>query len=274
MWDTLCSFSKDKRSRLEAEIGVIAILHTWTQQLEYHPHVHCIVPAGGLTASGHWKHKDGKFLFSDKALSIVFKNKFIDQLKTVHKAGNLVNQHPMSPLEFDQFIARLGRKKWVIKSKSGFAGRASVLEYLGRYTHKIAISNYRLLRLKNGQVTFTYRDRKAGDVKRIKSLPVDEFIKRFSWHILPKGFIKIRHYGLFSTRVKQVKLAQVRQALGEVAKKKPVKLTIAEVIYQTTGKQMYLCPVCKEGTMVNTQEIRPARGSPNRLINSTLTRWL
>ena len=93
MWATLCTFSKDKRSRLEAEIGVISILHTWTQKLEYHPHLHCIVPAGGLTASGKWKHKDSKFLFSVKALSIVFKHKFLDELKTMYKSGILVNKH-------------------------------------------------------------------------------------------------------------------------------------------------------------------------------------
>ena len=179
----------------------------------------------------------------------------------------------MNPREFKQFIIQLRNKKWIINSRPGFAGRASVLEYLGRYTHKIAISNYRLLQLKDGQVIFTYRDRKAGDVKREMSLPIDVFIQRFSWHILPKGFIKIRHYGLFSTRVKQAKLALVRNALDQGQQEKPKKLTIAEVIYLTTGKDVHLCPICKEGRMMVFKEIAPARGSPNNLITITSKSW-
>lgn len=273
MWATLCSFSKDPRSRLQAEIGVISILHTWTQKLEYHPHLHCIVPSGGLS-NGQWKYKHGKFLFSVKALSVVFKNKLCDAIKTMHNAGVIVNKQGLNPDEFAQFIAQVRNKKWVVNSKPGFAGRASVLEYLGRYTHKIAISNYRLVSLKDGRVTFTFRDRKAGDVKKVMSLTVEEFIQRFSWHILPKGFIKIRHYGLFSTRTKQTKLAMVRTSLGESQKPKPDKLTIAEVIFQTTGRNIHLCPCCKEGVMVVVKKIPPARGSPNALLKTVNASWL
>ncbi len=268
MWATLCSFSKDPRSRLEAEIGVISILHTWTQKLEYHPHLHCIVPAGGLSASGHWKHKKGKFLFSVKALSTVFKHKLIDEIKKLHNGKELISEEFNTPHYFDDFISNLRKKKWVINSKPGFAGRASVLEYLGRYTHKIAISNYRLLSIKNGKVYFTYRDRKAGDIKKVMSLSINDFIFRFSLHILPKGFIKIRHYGLFSTRVKQTKLALVRAALGEAPKSKAPKLSVAEVIFQTTGRDIHLCNCCKEGMMVIVKEIPAARGSPRKLPNT------
>jgi hypothetical protein len=262
MWATLCSFSKDPRSRLQAEIGVISILHTWTQKLKYHPHLHCIVPVGGLTASGQWKTKKGNFLFSVKALSTVFKNKFCDGLKTLHNAGVLDDNSSHSKRGFEQLITKLYQKQWVVNSKPGFAGKSSVLEYLGRYTHKIAISNYRLIRYENGMITFSYRDRKAGDIKKVMSLPVDEFIQRFSWHILPKGFIKIRHYGLFSTRTKRVKLALVAKALGQHPMPKPPKRTIAEVILQTTGQNIYSCPDCKTGLMVMVKEIPPVRGSP------------
>jgi nucleoid DNA-binding protein len=262
MWATLCSFSKDPRSRLQAEIGVISILHTWTQRLEYHPHLHCIVPSGGLTTSGHWKEKDGKFLFLVKSLNLVFKTKFCDELEKLHNGGVIINKLQMNNTEFASFIIELKRKKWVVNSKPGFAGRASVLEYLGRYTHKIAISNYRLISLKDGQITFTFRDRKAGDINKEMSLPVDEFIKQISRHVLPKQFIKIRHYGYFSTRTKKVKLALIRKALGEAPKTKPAKLTIAEVIFRTTGHDIHLCPFCKAGMMIVIKEIPAARGSP------------
>jgi len=171
-------------------------------------------------------------------------------------------------------MARVRNKKWVVNSKPGFAGRASVLEYLGRYTHKIAISNYRLASLKDGRVTFTYCDRKAGDVKKVMSLIVEKFIQRFSWHILPKGFIKIRHFGLFSTRTKQTKIALVRASFGEKQQSKPAKLTIAEVIFQTTGRHIHLCPCCKEGFMVVVKKIPPARGSPNALLKTVNASWL
>jgi len=260
MWETLRSFARDPRSRLQADIGVIAILHTWTQQLMYHPHLHCIVPVGGLTADGQWKHKKGKFLFSVKALSQVFRNKLCDGLKRLHANGDLSVK--LNDTVFYGQLAILRKKKWVVNSKPGFAGRSSVLEYLGRYTHKVAISNYRLISLENGRVTFSYRDRKAGDIKKIMSLTVKEFIQRFSWHILPKGLIKIRHYGLFSTRVKKVKLALVRKALGEAAPKKPIKLSVAEVILQTTGQDIHLCSEC-QGVLMITTELPPARGSPS-----------
>jgi len=260
MWETLRSFAKDPRSRLQADIGVIAILHTWTQQLMYHPHLHCIVPVGGLTADGHWKHKKGKFLFSVKAISQVFRNKLCDGLRQLHVSEEL--SISLSNKAFYDQLAILRRKQWVVNSKPGFAGRSSVLEYLGRYTHKIAISNYRLLGLENGRVIFSYRDRRAGDIKKVMSLTIDQFIQRFSWHILPKGLIKIRHYGLFSTRVKKEKLALVRKALGQATPKKLDKLSVAEVILQTTGQDIRLCGIC-QGLLVAVEEIPPARGSPS-----------
>lgn len=263
MWSTLLSFSKDKRSRLQAEIGVISILHTWTQKLEYHPHLHCIVPAGGLTTAGKWKGKDGKFLFSVKALSTVFKNRFCEKLKR-HRL-ELRLSHGLTQGNFYGFLRRLKAKKWVVNSKPGFKGKESVLEYLGRYTHKIAISNYRLIKLSDGQVVFSYRDRKAGDVKKVMRLPVKEFLCRFKQHILPARFVKIRHYGLFSTRVKQEKLARVRKALGQPRQEKKEKLSLAEVILETTQVNIHHCKSCQEGDMVVVKLLPPVRGSPSGL---------
>lgn len=265
MWGTILSFSKDKRSRLQAETGVVSILHTWTQKLEYHPHLHCIVPAGGLTTAGKWKAKQGKFLFSVKALSVVFKNKFCDALQLLYRQNdlNFIGQ-PLRKTEFIGFIKNLKRKKWVVNSKPGFKGKQSVLEYLGRYTHKIAISNYRLIKLQQGQVVFSYRDRRAGDIKRVMSLPAKDFLLRFSQHMLPKGFVKIRHYGIFSTRVKQVKLALVRKALSQQQPQKKEKRTLAEVILKTTGTDINICTCCKQGHMVLVKIIHPPRGSPRK----------
>ena len=262
MWDTLLSFSKDPQSRLEAEIGVISILHTWTQKLEYHPHLHCIVPDGGLTSHG-WKTGTGKFLFLVKNLSNVFKGKFCDGLKVLYAKGELKNES-RNEYDFDRYLTSLKSKKWVVHSKPGFKGKESVLEYLGRYTHKIAISNYRLISLKGGEVTFSYRDRRAGDVKKVTSLPVSKFLHRFAQHILPRGFVKVRHYGLFSTRTKQAKLAQVRKALSLPVVPKPDKHSLSEVLLETMGIDINECQSCKQGRLVITKILPNSRGSPNR----------
>ncbi len=265
MWATLLSFSQDKRSRLQAEIGVISILHTWTQKLEYHPHLHCIVPGGGLTVDGKWKDKSGKFLFCVKSLSNVFKNKFCHEL--IQLKAELRLPDGITEANFWKFVRLLRKKKWVVNSKAGFNGKQSVLEYLGRYTHKIAISNYRLLKFSDGRVVFSYRDRTAGDVQKIMSLPVKDFLLRFKQHILPRGFVKIRrgghpHYGLFSTRVKKEKLARVREALGQAPQEEKQKLTLSEVILKTMQVDIHCCKSCQQGQMVVVRVLPPVRGSP------------
>ncbi|WP_224994292.1 IS91 family transposase [Cesiribacter sp. SM1] len=262
MWDTLLSFASDERSRLEAQIGTISILHTWTQKMEYHPHLHCIVPAGVLIADGKWKAASGKFLFSVKALSQVFRGKFCQGLRELKSRLKL--SRGITKANFDWFLKQLKEKPWVVNSKPGFKGKESVLEYLGRYTHKIAVSNYRLLKLDQGQITFSYRDRAKGDVKRVMSLPVKEFLLRFKQHILPRGFVKIRHYGLFSTRVKKEKLALVRKALGQKQKQKLQKLSLQQVIEKTLQQNIYQCKSCKEGNLVIVKLLPPTRGSPSK----------
>lgn len=265
MWETLRSFSQDERSRLQAQLGTISILHTWTQQLDYHPHLHCIVPSGGLTSDGRWKAASGKFLFSVKALGQVFRGKFCQGLRELKSKLKLSGGITKS--NFDWFLKQLKEKPWVVNSKPGFKGKESVLEYLGRYTHKIAISNYRLLKLSDGLITFSYRDRAKGDVKRVMSLPLKEFLLRFKQHILPRGFVKIRrgghpHYGLFATRVKQEKLAQVREALGEKQKQKLQKLSLQQVILKTMQQNIYQCKSCRQGNLVVIKVLPPSRGSP------------
>jgi hypothetical protein len=265
MWATLLSFSKNPQSRLMAEIGVISILHTWTQKLEYHPHVHCMIPSGGLTSAGHWKPKSGKFLFHVGCLGTTFRKNFCKKLEELYKGNLLKFKQPISSDEFAIFVHSLRQKAWVVNSKPGFKGKSSILEYLGRYTHKIAISNYRLIKLENGIVTFNYRDRKAGDVKRIMKLEVSVFLRRFAQHFLPRYFVKIRHYGLFSTRVKKEKLALVRASIKEPIPTKKQKLTIQEVILKTTGVDVKTCPDCEQGKMQVIEIRPPPRGSPRRI---------
>ncbi len=263
MKQTLLSFAKDKRSRLMAEIGIISILHTWTQKLQYHPHLHCIVPSGGLTAEGKWKAKSSKYLFYVKNLSGVYKEKFCDALLILYQENQLLI--PSSGfVDFDAFVEDLKQKKWVVNSKPGFKGKSSVLEYLGRYTHKIAISNYRLIQLKDGAITFTYRDRNAGDVKRVMSLDVKTFLTRFVQHLLPYRFVKIRHYGIFSSRVKKTKLSQIRKSLSlEPEIKKEVALP--DTAHKLCEEDIRKCRHCKQGTMVIIKILPPLRGSPRKL---------
>ncbi|NOQ71719.1 MAG: IS91 family transposase, partial [Crocinitomix sp.] len=249
---------------------VISILHTWTQKLEYHPHLHCIVPSGGLTASGEWKAKSGKFLFYVPNLSKVFKAKFCEGFKLLYNTQKLKTPTGFNPTEFKAFVNALFDKDWVVNSKPGFNGKAHVLEYLARYTHKIAISNYRLKSVENGLVNFTYRDRKKGDIKRLTKLPVVAFLQRFAQHILPKYFVKIRHYGIFSTRVKKQKLILIRKALNQTAPPKKDKMTLAQVVLETTGIDVTRCTSCNEGEMIVFKVIHPSRGSPRKLLPNKL----
>jgi hypothetical protein len=266
--ETLLSFGKDKRSRLEAKIGVIAILHTWTQLLEFHPHIHCIVPGGGLTDGGEWKSvKRKKYLFCSEAMSTVFKAKFCEGLKKLYNKLNMPQK--MSAIknkaQFDCFVDTIKEKGWVVDSRPSFDGSRQVLEYLGRYTHKIAISNYRLINVTDTHVTFSYLDRRDGNKQKLKTLEIDEFIERFLQHALPPRLVKIRHFGYFATRVKKHCLKQIKDSLGEKIIERPAKLSLEQVLLQTKGIDVKKCSCCKVGNMVVFKVIHPIRGDPRRL---------
>ena len=183
-WATLKSFGKNK----EMQMGMIALLHTWGQQLSLHPHLHCIVPGGGINANGKWKKSrtDGKFLFSVKELSKVFRAKYCQRLKQE------------LPVAYEKIRKGLWEKDWVVFAKRPFGSSKSVVEYLGRYSHKIAISNHRIRSVDEQNVVFSYKDYRQQGQKKTMQLGHREFIRRFSFHILPKGFVKIRHYGFLS----------------------------------------------------------------------------
>ena len=229
-WSVLNSFGNDHKW-LGAQGGMIAILHTWGQTLSLHPHLHCIVPGGGLNKQGKWStaKTNGKYLFSVKAMSKVFRARFIAALRE------------QIPLHINpELLNELYKKDWVVFAKRPFGGPQSVIEYLGRYTHKIAISNHRIKNIAGSKITFSYKDYRQRGIT--KEMPMDalEFIRRFAMHILPKGFVRIRHYGILSSTSKQASTLIIKEQLPAIKDRvKPV-----EALYNP--KQ---CPCCKEETM-------------------------
>ena len=232
-WETLQTFGKNKN----LQMGMIAVLHTWGQNLSLHPHLHCIVPGGGVDENGAWKNikNDGKFLFPVKALSKVFRAKFCEKLKANLKDKFNENQEN----EYEKIRQSLWEKPWVVYAKKPFGSPKSVVEYLGRYTHKIAISNGRIRGIDDKTVTFDYKDYRQKGIKKQMVLSHEEFIRRFAMHILPKRFVKIRHYGFLSSTWKRIKLKKLQQKLGIQPKEKPLPKPFQPK-----------CSCCKVGNLV------------------------
>ena len=231
-WDTLRQFG-DNAKHLGARMGMIAVLHTWGQNLSLHPHLHCIVPGGGVTPACNWKsaRNKGKFLFNVKSMSTVYRAKYVKYLRKA------LPELPQSLYD------TLFKKQWVVYAKRPFGRPQHVIEYLGRYTHKIAISNHRILDIDKdqGKVTFDVKNYRKGGQKTTMTLDVEEFIRRFSQHILPKGFTRIRHYGILSGTWKCKHLKELQEKLQQ----KP-HLNDTE----KTDSLIRKCPYCKKGTMV------------------------
>jgi hypothetical protein len=240
-WETLRLFGKNKH----VTPGMIAVLHTWGQNLMLHPHLHCIVPGGGIDSNGKWKNirTDGRFLFPVKALSSVFRAKYVALLRK----GELLTNESIKPLF---------AKQWVVYAKRPFAYPAHVVEYLGRYTHKVAISNSRLISYEHNSVTFSYKDYRNGGILKTMELDDTEFVRRFSLHILPNGFVRIRHYGMLSSDSKKVAIASIKNQMGNK------ELCFIDLRKLKTFDPL-ICPCCGTPTMV-TVEIIPARGPPDQ----------
>jgi len=201
---TLLKVAADPR-HLGAHIGVISVLHTWGQNLLLHPHVHCVIPAGGLSPDqSSWVHTSDPFFLPVKVLSRVFRGKFCAGLKRLHRRQQLRCAGPASalaePKQFRQLLRRLHRQDWVVYAKPAFGGPQKVLRYLGRYTHRIAISNHRLLAFDGERVTFRWKDYARGGKQRTMTLLATEFLRRFFLHVLPKGFVRIRYFGFLANR--------------------------------------------------------------------------
>lgn len=212
--------------RLGADIGVLAILHTWGQNLLLHPHVHCVVPAGGLSPDRtQWLRTQPRFLLPLPILRTVFRGKFLAGLRRLYRRGQLICQGPAAEYKdlkkFSRLIGPLHRRRWVVYAKKAMGGSEQVLRYLGRYTHRIAISNHRLLAFDGEHVTFRWKDYAHGCKQRTMTLPAQKFLRRFFLHVLPRGFVRIRHYGLLANRFRHHNLALARQLL---ANSEPQKL--------------------------------------------------
>lgn len=250
-------FSSDPK-HLGAETAMTSILHTWGQNLSLHPHLHCIVPGGGITPSNHWKEgkSNGKYLFPTKALANVFRAKFMSVLRS-------------SGIKVDQSIAkRVFQKQWVVYAKKPFFEPEQVVEYLGRYTHKIAISNHRIQSIDPyGNISFAWKDYRKGGKKGVMKLSAHEFLRRFSQHILPSGFVRIRHYGVLASRNKSVKLNLARTFYGMEKWQKPEKVNWEKVAQERMDFIPHQCPKCKEGVMKVIAVIEPQRGPPVNIPN-------
>lgn len=253
-WKTLCLFAKDPKL-LGAQLGAIAILHTWDQQLNFHPHVHFIVPAGGLTNKGQWKHskQQGEFLFDVKQMSVKFSAMFVKKLRKLKQQGKII-----------KFVPRdLIKKPWVVYAKQAFGSAESVLEYIGRYTHRVAISNARILNVTKTHVTFRWCNRKNGYKTETTTLTGVEFLEKFLDHIVPAYFRRIRHLGFLSTRSKVVALESIRKSLQVPFEPLP-KLSRAEILTLRFGERSLLtCRICG-GEMVVIETYPRQRAPPEK----------
>jgi len=240
--ETIRSLASDKKY-LGAKIGLTSILHTWGQNLTFHPHIHMIVPGGGLTKDGRWVAGSKKFFIPVKAMSRLFRGKFLFHLKGVLD-GLIQNGTVENPSVFEALLSSLYQKEWYVYCKRPFKTTYSVLEYLGRYTHRIAISNHRIISADDGKVAFKYRDYRDNGKEKVMTLESGEFMRRFLLHILPPRFVKIRHYGFLATAVKGRELIHCFKLLGlepEIIRERP---DTAELIKRLTGVDIYICPCC------------------------------
>jgi hypothetical protein len=268
---TLLELGRDPKY-LGAEIGFTALLHTWTRTLLDHPHLHCIVTGGGLSADGkRWKRSRRRFFLPVRVLSKLFRGKFLSLFKRACRSGAIVFCGEIAALaneaSFKRFLRGLYAEQWVVYCKPPFGSASKVLEYLGRYTHRVALSNERIVGMDAGAVTFCYRD--AADHNLMKRMTVDafEFIRRFLLHILPDRFMKIRHYGLLCNRHRAAKLARCKELLA-VKDDEPGKAETGEtwqaLLLRITGIDLSVCPVCGKGKMITLARLPPvcSRGPP------------
>ena len=234
---------------LGADVGAVAVLHTWGQNLIYHPHIHMLVPAGGLSEDGiEWIPAPKKYFAPQKALAAIFRGAMVRRIGEEMSEAAL--QLPEKFPNFKELKQQLYLKGWNVKSKKAFGGINSVLQYLGRYTHRVAISNSRLKSMENGKVTFSYKNNRNNGLKETMELDAMEFARRFLWHILPSGFYKIRYIGILATRHIYGKREQAIALVGKTLCLPLLEgLNAYEVVKILLGKEPLLCPVCKKGIM-------------------------
>jgi hypothetical protein len=264
--ETLETIAADPKY-LGARIGFFAVLHTWGQNLLHHPHLHCVVPGGGLSPDGwHWISCRPGFFLPVRVLSRLFRRLFLRYLKNAFDSGKLHLAGSLEKLrdthEFHSYLAPLGETEWVVYAKPPFAGPQQVLDYVGRYTHRVAISNNRLVSIEDKRVSFRWKDYRHHDRQKTMTLSADEFMRRFLLHVLPDGFQRIRYYGFLANRHRQHKLTLCRQLLGmPPLQPQPEADSLAsgyELQYERlSGSCLRQCPVCHQGRMIDVEVLAP-----------------
>jgi putative transposase/transposase-like zinc-binding protein len=257
--ETLLEVARDPR-RLGADIGFFSVLHTWNQKLEHHPHVHCVVPEGGLAPNRRrWiRSRYARFFLPVKVLGKVFRGKFTDALEAAFAEGKLRFPGALKPFAAPKIFAQLLRRgwsrRWVVYAKAPFGGPEHVLNYLGNYTHRVAISNHRLLSLEDGSVAFRWRDSAHGNQQRVMSLPVDEFLRRFLLHLLPRGFVRIRYFGFLAHRRRKQMLPLCR----ELIQAQSAPAAPPPVVADSPRASFWMCPACG-ARMIIVERLTPMR---------------
>ena len=267
--ETLSTIAAD-RKHLGAEIGFFAVLHTWGQNLLFHPHLHCVVPGGGISPDGtRWVPCRPGFFLPVRVLSRLFRRLFLTHLQEAFDAGQL---HFFSSLEalhdpqaFARYLDPVRNQEWVVYAKPPFAGPQQVVDYVGRYTHRVAISNHRLVEIEHGQVKFHWRDYRDHNQQKIMTLSADEFIRRFLLHVLPTGFHRIRYYGFLGNRYRKEKLEHCRQLLGMTPPNEnssQPQEDYRDRYARLTGRSLRECPVCHRGRMTTVKLLAGVRSPP------------
>jgi hypothetical protein len=271
---TLRTIGADPK-HLGAEIGFLAVLHTWGQTLMNHPHLHCVVPGGGLSPGGQrWIACRPGFFLPVRVLSALFRRLFLERLEQAYDASELTLVSALEPLRtpdaFQRHLAPLREQQWVVYAKSSFAGPQQMLDYLGRYTHRVAISNHRLLDIDDATVTFQWRDYRDDNQSKAMTLTADEFIRRFLIHVLPSGFHRLRYFGFMGNCHRKEKLARCRALLGmQAAPPQPdVTQDYRDRYEALTGISLRQCPACNNGRMITVEHLKPFTTGPPRLDSS------
>ena len=250
VWATLKAFGADPK-RLGGQLGVTAVLHTWGQQLWRHVHLHCLIPGGALDAAGQWHAARSNYLFPDRALTRHFRGRMVSELRQAYQQGEL--ERITHPGEVDQILDRLMGVDWVVKTKPWIRKAETVVKYLSRYTYRTAISDSRIGEISGGDVEVNYKDYQDNDRWKILKLPGEELIRRFLLHVLPKGLMRIRHYGFLANRCRKQKLARIRQLLGQITDNEAADESLKE------KKNDWSCPKCQRGQMRVRLELTPIR---------------
>lgn len=273
--ESLLMLAMDKKY-LHALTGIVAVLHTWGQNLMDHPHLHTLVPAGGWSEMAQcWKSSRKNFFLPVKVISTVFRGKFLSHLRAAYDQGHLKFEGEIKPLglkhKFRELLNTLYHQPWVVYAKKPFKKPVHIINYLGRYTHRVAIGNNRIKGIENGHVTFRWKDYKDQGKEKLMKLTGNEFIRRFLLHVLPKGFCKIRYYGIFASRIRKPMLKKCINATGRAPSlSKFAGQTWQQVLLLARGIDVCLCPVCKKGKMQTIHIFQSAKSPPTNAIANVL----